>query len=85
MEVMFNEMDQATTLSIHLYAEHEFYPGENDLQASIDCLMSKHFGSTKILDIKNQQLKMMLQKECQFTAQKKNSQQGRRMNELIDY
>lgn len=53
MEVMFNEMDQTTTLNIHLYAEHEFYQGENDLQASIDYLMSKHFGSTKILDIRN--------------------------------
>jgi hypothetical protein len=27
MEFMFNEMDQATALSIHLYAEHEFYQG----------------------------------------------------------
>lgn len=31
MEFMFDEMDQATALSIHLYAEHGSYQGETAL------------------------------------------------------
>lgn len=53
MEFMFDEMDQTTALSIHLHAKPEFYKGETALQASIYYLMSKHFGSTKTLQMRN--------------------------------
>lgn len=51
MEFMFDELNQATGLSIHLYSEPEFYQGETALQASIYYLMAKYFGSAKTLQM----------------------------------
>ena len=85
MEFMFNEMDQAIALSIHLYAVHEFYQGEKSLQASVYYLMTKRFGSRKKFKDKKLATWDHDAKRMPIYCLGKNKQQGRRMNELRDH